>query len=144
MIRCFSFCSIMKDWYKFEKKGATLVYSDTDSLFYLAPKNSFQNAQSLPVCLGNSYGQYKKEYDHPIVTFICLGNKNYCLVFQTPDAQVQNFIIKVRGFQLKSLLTTNINPALFKKFVLAYFNEGKEMRTHTLQFGINIEKKKNV
>lgn len=131
---------MMKDMYKFEKLGAKLVYTDTDSIFYLARKDAFDCGKALPVSLGNGYSQYKREYDHAISTFMCLGNKNYCLVFEESDRNIVS-TIKVRGFQLKSLLTQDINQELFKKFVLNYFTKGKEMKTHTLQFGINVHRK---
>ena len=132
---------MMKDIYKFETLGARLVYSDTDSIFYLSKKGRLNfDSPNFPVSMGMSYSQYKREYDCPIVAFICLGNKNYCLILEDSTGKL-TYIIKVRGFQLKSLLTKNINASLFKQFVLSYFEKGQEMKTHTMQFLINIDKK---
>ena len=87
------------------KKKSNMSYSDTDSIFFfskLSLKNHFTCSQSVP-------GEFKQEYrNSKIVSFFCLGCKNYSIVLQDTKTLEFKIISKCKGLSLTSSVAPNV------------------------------------
>ena len=127
MHRCFDVCT---------KSGATLYYTDTDSIIL-----SLKKGEHLPLPFGNAYGQFKHEVEGKIKQFYSLGPKNYCIVTEMQDGSSVH-MIKARGFFLKGEATKQeVNLETFKIFIDQLLNKQKTVIKHVPQFRISCEKK---
>ena len=96
-----------------------LLYSDTDSIFYARKEGATGGIQE-----GEQLGDMKREYaNRRIVEFVTAGPKNYAYrhVKGIKGADEQ-FVVKVRGFELNSSAAAIINFEAVKRMMRESFS----------------------
>jgi hypothetical protein len=93
-------------------KQGKLFYVDCDSCFFSLPKTN-----SVPLLISHSIGHFKSVYEGSILSFFCLGPKNYCISFETANNKIKT-VSKIKGISLSSFYVKNeINGAMFEYFL---------------------------
>jgi len=105
---------------------ASLYYVDTDCVMFSLPKN-IQN----PLEYSSLLGSFKSVIDPQctIKSFYCLGNRNYCILYENQN-KVLKSVIKVKGLSLTSShLKNTIDSNTYQVFLNSYFKkEFKKVR----------------
>lgn len=75
------------------RAGGSLVYADTDSIVYVAPRDLLAEAGMIDSV---TFGKFKNEYKRPLAAWCALGPKCYTVVFDNGEQEV-----KCKGVPLK-------------------------------------------
>ena len=104
-------------------KQGKIFYVDCDSCFFSLPKS-----KSVPLLVSHSIGHFKSVYDGNILSFFCLGPKNYCISYETTDNKIKT-VTKIKGISLSSFYMKNeINGAMFEYFLSKNLSEEVEKK----------------
>lgn len=96
-----------------EKVNAKIYYYDVDSIFF-----SINAEQNIPLSISHALGHFKNVYKEEILSFFCLGPKNYALCLKSGDKIKE--VIKLRGLSLTSFCLKNaVNADLYELFLNA-------------------------
>ena len=96
-----------------------LLYSDTDSIFYARKEVATGGIQE-----GEHLGDMKREYcNRRIVEFFTAGPKNYAYRHVNGNTgEDEQFVVKVRGFELNSSAAEIINFEAVKQMMRESFS----------------------
>lgn len=96
-----------------------LLYSDTDSIFYARKEGATGGIQE-----GEQLGDMKREYaNRRIVEFVTAGPKNYSYRhFNYANSNDEQFVTKVRGFELNSEAAASIHFDAVKQVMFDSFS----------------------
>ena len=96
-----------------------LLYSDTDSIFYARKDGATGGIQE-----GEQLGDMKREYcNRRIVEFVTAGPKNYAYRhLNGSNGADEQFVVKVRGFELNSSAAEIINFEAVKQMMRESFS----------------------
>jgi hypothetical protein len=101
-------------------KGFTIYYCDTDSIFGTMKKTS-----SRPVKIGPLVGEFKHVIKGEILSFYCLGLKNYCITYKDKDGQNQS-ITKLCGLSLNNVaINSAVSDDLYKTHLQQFYSNIK-------------------
>ena len=102
-----------------DPENCRLLYSDTDSIFYARKEGATGGIQE-----GEQLGDMKREYaNRRIVEFVTAGPKNYAYRHVNGiTSGDEQFVVKVRGFELNSLASDRINFDAVKQMMLESFS----------------------
>jgi hypothetical protein len=98
----------------------TIYYCDTDSIFGTMKKNS-----KMPLKIGPLVGEFKHIIEGEILSFFCLGLKNYCITYKDKNGQTQTKT-KVCGLNLNnaSINSKNLDD-LYKNQLQQFYSNIK-------------------
>jgi hypothetical protein len=89
-------------------KNCVLLKVSCDSLFFL-----IRRGQEIPLPMSEAFGCFRHVYKGPILAFLQLGIKNYCVLFGD-DGRVETDV-KISGLQLSHFLTeTTLNFQFYR------------------------------
>ena len=96
-----------------------LLYSDTDSIFYVRPIG----ANGGGIKEGEQLGEMKKKYARrQICELVCDCPKNYAFRHTAPDGTDEQVVRKVRGFQLNFKADIALGFESMRRMALSTFN----------------------
>lgn len=99
-----------------ETEGVTLFYCDTDSIF-----GSVKKDVHLPLKVGNLVGEFKNVAKGEILSFYCLGLKNYCLTYCNENGEKLS-VTKLCGLNLNNCAINNsISDSLYQSYLNDFF-----------------------
>jgi len=133
----YSRIAMMQDAEDFEREGAEIYYTDTDSFFLTLPKNRVTSFCDRFSVGSPAYGYYKRETEGKVVSFASLGCKNYAYKTDAGES-----CVKIRGFQLQNEVASKmLSPETVKDMTQSLLRrERKKVRTE--HFQIKADKKK--
>ena len=100
-----------------------IFYVDCDSCFFTLPK-SVQN----PLEVSDAFGAFKNVFKGEILSFFCIGPKNYAICYKTENNKVKH-VTKIKGLSLSSYYLQNeINTSTFNYFMSKYLTEEIEKK----------------
>lgn len=102
-----------------EDSGATIVYTDCDSIYFKC-KKAHEKKILDSISIGHLPNQFKNEYPNcEILEFYCLGPKQTCLSYNDADKKKQTDI-KFSGINFKATCVDPVSPVTvntFKEFI---------------------------
>jgi hypothetical protein len=94
--------------------GCRLLYTDTDSVFFLYPRT-----QGCPIQCGALLGEMSNQYpDHEILAYYSTGSKSYALKMQHKRTRKIDHIVKCKGITLNQETVNIVSFARFKVYFL--------------------------
>lgn len=109
---------------------ATVFYVDTDSVYF-----SISKQIPIPVPISHSLGHFKHVIKGQILSFHCLGPKNYSISYRNEKNEVLLYS-KVRGLTLGNVLLSNeINIDLYNEYI-SNFVQAKPLKKEINQLKI--------
>ena len=98
------------------KTEIKLYYCDTDSIF-----GTTKNQNPVPLKIGDLNGEFKHVVKGEILSFYCLGLKNYCLTYKNEIGEKKS-ITKLCGLNLNNCAINNaISDSLYKSYLINFF-----------------------
>ena len=133
--------AMMKDMLMLQDWGARIFYTDTDSIIFdapAAPLETWTRRLKETFLLGwTVHGAYKNEVDQEIISYACLGPKNYTLKLKDGTE-----IVKVRGFSLRhDEASRALNHDSMRQLIVRWLRERKVEIVTTSAFSMKIKRR---
>lgn len=107
-----------------EKQNAQIFYVDTDAIYFSLPLSSTN-----PLMISDAVGHFKNVIQGEILSFYCLGSKNYILSY-CDNSNFIKFYSKVKGLSLKSnILQSEIQAELYASYIESFVASQKRVKS---------------